>query len=623
MRKAVGMCLSLACLWAAALGLGYQPARVSYVEGRVAFASQGDVDWSAAVINLPVREGDRFYVDEGGRVEIEWTDGTVIRLGSSSDLEIVRSDVADLEGRLTLGQAVVRLARAARFDFQTPQGNVHLTREGVYRLDVAEQGAVELWVRKGDALVTVGRSSRSITTGQWIQLSGGGLADLTTARLADSLDLWSDRRDAQHVSLASAEYLPSGNYSGVYELERYGRWSRHSRFGDVWFPSVSRGWSPYARGRWLWRSNWGWTWVSDEPWGWLPYHHGRWYYDPLSGWGWTPTYGSSFGYWSPALVRFFYGNNYVSWCPLGPGDSVNFYNFNNVALFARSPIVSRGGGPSLDRLVNRNAPGAVIGLPHDQFAGGGSPSVGRPLTSPGGLPLEGQPMIDPLRGATRTGPPVSVPREIQVRRSERAGQPPAQRTQAIERTEAPVAAAAPGIGPNVTFVPQTTAPPAAGSHDPEGPRAMAPTQSTPPKITIIRSHPRAESATAPRRSAPPRVEVVNPSRPAPSSGNSNPTASGPAEGPRVHVVNPNRAPATTAPGPSWSGSGPVRPSSAGGSAPAIAPRRSDRTDRPPAMPERRIERMPSPSAPPATPARIERQAPPTSPPSERRERPPK
>ena len=48
-------------------------------------------------------------------------------------------------------------------------------------------------------------------------------------------------------------------------LEPYGRWERHSRWGEVWVPAkVSRDWRPYTVGRWVYSNDWGWYWVSDE-----------------------------------------------------------------------------------------------------------------------------------------------------------------------------------------------------------------------------------------------------------------------------------------------------------------------------------------------------------------------
>ena len=66
-------------------------------------------------------------------------------------------------------------------------------------------------------------------------------------------------------------------------LEPYGRWQRHSRWGDVWIPANRpRDWRPYTLGRWVYTDDWGWYWISDNSearWGWATYHYGRWVFD--------------------------------------------------------------------------------------------------------------------------------------------------------------------------------------------------------------------------------------------------------------------------------------------------------------------------------------------------------
>ena len=74
-------------------------------------------------------------------------------------------------------------------------------------------------------------------------------------------------------------------------LDPYGRWHRHSRWGEVWIPSrVDRDWRPYKIGRWIYTEDWGWYWASDEDFGWIVYHYGRWVFDLDLGWVKTSTF---------------------------------------------------------------------------------------------------------------------------------------------------------------------------------------------------------------------------------------------------------------------------------------------------------------------------------------------
>jgi uncharacterized protein DUF6600 len=49
-------------------------------------------------------------------------------------------------------------------------------------------------------------------------------------------------------------------------LEPYGKFRRHSRWGEVWVPAhVARDWRPYTVGNWVYTNDYGWYWnAADE-----------------------------------------------------------------------------------------------------------------------------------------------------------------------------------------------------------------------------------------------------------------------------------------------------------------------------------------------------------------------
>lgn len=101
------------------------------------------------------------------------------------------------------------------------------------------------------------------------------------------------------------------------ELGRYGRWTHHPRFGEVWIYNEP-GFRPYySNGNWDY-TEYGWEWISDYDWGWAPFHYGRWEMDPYYGWIWIPGYE-----WAPAWVSWSEYGDYYGWAPLGYGLSIN------------------------------------------------------------------------------------------------------------------------------------------------------------------------------------------------------------------------------------------------------------------------------------------------------------
>ncbi len=112
---------------------------------------------------------------------------------------------------------------------------------------------------------------------------------------------------------AAAQYRVDIDYF-YDELEAYGEWAWHPRYGYVWLPEdVSPYWRPYTYGRWIFTSEYGWYWDSREPFAWAVYHYGRWGYDPAYGWFWVPG-----DVWAPAWVTWRYSDDYVGWAPIGP-----------------------------------------------------------------------------------------------------------------------------------------------------------------------------------------------------------------------------------------------------------------------------------------------------------------
>ena len=348
-------------------------ARLSFVEGHVSFQHPNEVDWTTASINLALQPGDRIYTGNDGRAEIEFDEGSVLRLAEKTDVEFVLMNENLVQIRVLAGLCTLTRHGKIPFDVSTPAASFHTLHEGVYRFDVTETGDSDGIVRKGSMQASGGNFSRKIDKGELIHVEAGEQSApvISSYEGRDGWDEWTDRRTADEVAYVSTKYVPDYVYMGVSDLDRYGQWVDIGAYGYGWVPYyVGAGWSPYYDGRWCYRPYWGWTWVSYEPWGWLPYHYGRWYFSSF-GWCWLPGPSFGFHFWSPGLVRFYDGPGWVSWAPLGPGDyySVNNYWYNARYRHYLNDIRSvQRRDP--DDLVNRHVPGAFRTAPVDQFVNG-------------------------------------------------------------------------------------------------------------------------------------------------------------------------------------------------------------------------------------------------------------
>jgi hypothetical protein len=353
----------------------FRIARLSYVEGKVSFQHTDEVEWTAASINMALQPGDRIYTGDNGRAEIEFDDGSVLRMAERADVEILTMNEQLIQVKVLIGLCSLTSRGSVQFEVATPAAAFTTLEKGSYRFDIAENGDSDGIVRKGAMEAVNNKFSRRVISGEVLHVPAAEGSTEVLARYdqRDAWDEWNDRRNAEAVVTESRRYIADTVYIGMSDLDRYGQWTSIAGYGPAWVPSVSLGWYPYWEGRWQYRPLWGWTWVSYEPWGWLPYHYGRWHY-ASTGWCWLPGPSFSFHFWSPGLVRFYRGDGFVSWIPLGPGDyyDINHYHFNhfnraNIYYLNELRLMQRRGP---DDLVNRNRPGAFRTVRTDTFLNG-------------------------------------------------------------------------------------------------------------------------------------------------------------------------------------------------------------------------------------------------------------
>ncbi|MBI5102849.1 MAG: FecR domain-containing protein [Nitrospirae bacterium] len=312
-----------------AAGLG--ELRVSLLEGDVQFWNEDTGEWVAASINMPLREGDRLWAPEGGRLELMLRDGTCLRLDENSALEILTLDRDSSQFYLTEGYAYVnfRPGRGGVFQLDTPAASIRAYEKAVFKAEVERDGDAEVSVFKG-ALYAESRSGNTkVSAGRALHIkSREEYADLAPLGGVDNWERWNKDRDGRvYNSRYSLKYLPEELESYAYDFDENGKWVYTNEYGYVWTPTagISAGWAPYRLGRWTWIMG-DYVWVGYEPWGWAPYHYGRWISHNQYGWCWVPpAKGSAF--WGPGYVGWVNTSSAVAWVPLAPDEI--YYGYGN------------------------------------------------------------------------------------------------------------------------------------------------------------------------------------------------------------------------------------------------------------------------------------------------------
>jgi hypothetical protein len=324
-------------------------ARVSFLNGDVTWRTDSSSDWSDATVNLPIREGAQISVPNDGRAEVQFDDGSLLRIAAGSVVTL-QSLYSDSQGEFTelalqSGTATMHLMNQyGVFQIDTPDGSVKASGPARIRVDDTED--LKVGVQEGKATVTNSSGENTLHVGDFGELaSAGASAKVMDLPEQDAWDQFCDSRD-QLVAQSDPD-LPSDINLVAGDLNSYGSWSSDPDYGRVWYPAPTyAGWRPYHDGRWVWVSPFGWTWVGSEPWGWAPYHYGTWVYR-RRGWCWVP--GPATQYWCPAVVTFSEYNGNVAWVPLcpeevqfpatftcgfGQGNWAVYFSIGSVAMYA-------------------------------------------------------------------------------------------------------------------------------------------------------------------------------------------------------------------------------------------------------------------------------------------------
>lgn len=316
--------------------------QISLMDGDVQIRTEDTEEWVPASINMPLRDGDRIWVPEGGKLELRLRDGTYLRLDERSALEVLTLDKDSFQFYLTEGHAYANFSgqTGSFLQMDTPVSSVRVYDRSILKVDLSEERLNQISVLKGSVDVESRSGKTTVKSGYTLTLKDETYAELSPLGPPDGWERWNMERDRRLAERRPPpSYLPEELYAYSSDFETYGRWVHVRDYGYVWRPTVvvSVGWAPYRIGRWVWVRG-DYVWVSHEPWGWAPYHYGRWAFVASFGWCWVPPVRGAV-FWGPGFVAWVRTPTYVAWVPLGPREiyyghghygphSVNITNVN-------------------------------------------------------------------------------------------------------------------------------------------------------------------------------------------------------------------------------------------------------------------------------------------------------
>ena len=367
-------------------------ARISFTDGSVSLQPGGTGDWGTATKNRPMTIGDKLWVDQNSRAELQ-AGQAALHLGSMTAISFLNLDQNITQIRLAEGKLNFRvreILQGDNYEVDTPNLAFTVREAGDFRIDVNENGDyTSVTAFRGQGEIAAGGQTYPVQAGERADITGSdnNIKFSTAAAPApDDLDRWAQDRDLKEDNSASSKYV-SRDTVGYSDLDENGTWSEQPDYGPVWTPNaVGPDWAPYSDGYWNWVGPWGWTWVGYEPWGFAPYHYGRW---NRFGWGWGwcpgPIYGRPF--YGPAFVGFLGGGfgfgfgfgGGFGWFPLGWGEPFHpwyhaggayWHNVNVHNTFIRNTNVINGNSSRNFSYRYAHNVSAVTTASHNAFVNG-------------------------------------------------------------------------------------------------------------------------------------------------------------------------------------------------------------------------------------------------------------
>jgi FecR protein len=289
-------------------------ARLTYLQGTVTVNQPDNSAGVPAQLNLPLLSGVQLVTGDDGQAEVEFEDGSVVRITPNSAFSLDNLSV-DSDGVFTTDLTLLHGLAYAELR-ATPQYRYYLSAGGsvlspvenvTVRVNFDEppaifsvlDGTAHLeWRRAPNSDMSSAGYQTDVRAGETLRTDpvDSNRYFLTQGVDEDSWDQWNEDLDQSAAAQAADSTSVRNNYAGAQgygwsDLDANGSWYDVPGEGPVWQPQVAvenPGFDPYGNGAWVAYSGIGYVWASAYPWGWTPYRCGSWSYFNSFGWGWAP-----------------------------------------------------------------------------------------------------------------------------------------------------------------------------------------------------------------------------------------------------------------------------------------------------------------------------------------------
>jgi len=202
-------------------------ARISFTDGSVSLQPGGTGDWGTATKNRPMTIGDKLWVDQNSRAELQ-AGQAALHLGSMTAISFLNLDQNITQIRLAEGKLNFRvreILQGDNYEVDTPNLAFTVREAGDFRIEVNENGDyTSVTAIRGQGEIAAGGQTYPLHAGERADVTGtdNNVKFSTAAAPApDDLDRWAQDRDLKEDNSPSAKHV-SRDMVGYSDLDDNG-----------------------------------------------------------------------------------------------------------------------------------------------------------------------------------------------------------------------------------------------------------------------------------------------------------------------------------------------------------------------------------------------------------------
>jgi len=299
---------------------------ISYVEGGAFVVKPAQDKTLDAALNLPLVPGDIVYTDSKGRCELQFDNGTIIRLDRDTEIKLdtVRSQGLTTKSLITTlqlkkGHIYTKNQVYLKEIFQvvTPNASVKMMQRSTNSILVNENGETYVNAERGKVGIMYGADEKALKT-EYVKSNKAAMVGADHKLKTENTEknpeflVWNKKIDSEFKDLHYGKSKVPGviyrRSPGIVKFAekwstRFGEWSYNDLFGYVWKPfnETFDGRRPFWDANYV-KINNELVLVPNQSWGWAPAHLGTWFWSKKDGWIWIPGNAFSAGICSVGLV---------------------------------------------------------------------------------------------------------------------------------------------------------------------------------------------------------------------------------------------------------------------------------------------------------------------------------